>query len=419
MNSVAPRSVPNAAVFGRPAYQSQHGRALDQGSIQSDSNASNLVSDFNYRAAFQNRFGYNLGGASDALSRSGPGASHNHQAYEYVARAGVGADQNVDDSSSEDNNSESEFVAQNEILSVREIPNTYGLTVRKLELSKEHSRHSKSRHSRKSSDHIDPDAVLNEQVVNEYGLTRVFKPNVGRAIKGSMPRGSVGKQGQGSSEEGGPGRLSQTPRVYGAGPLTERVVSTTVSREGFAGQIYDPSDRLRVNQQGGQTGPAPAPVVSGHAGVQALPAKAPQPERLRAEAAPLESSLIQLVLEGVGSYEGEIKEGRFDGYGRLLAPDGRLLYEGEFSDNQFSGVGIQYSLGVPPGPRDTGIAAVPWLRFEGTFFDNRREGLGRLVLADGSEFTGRWVDGKATGEGQITWPDGRKQNGVWRENLQV
>ena len=123
------------------------------------------------------------------------------------------------------------------------------------------------------------------------------------------------------------------------------------------------------------------------------------------------------MFEGVGSYIGEVSDGVMHGYGRLYNTAGQLLYEGEFNENKFAGVGVQYSNGLPPPEHEKGLGAVPWTKYEGIFYDNQREGLGRLFFADGSEFSGHFKDGKAHGIGAITWIDGTKQTGEWKENV--
>ena len=77
-------------------------------------------------------------------------------------------------------------------------------------------------------------------------------------------------------------------------------------------------------------------------------------------------------LIGEGKYEGDIKEGWFDGNGKFTYDNG-VIYEGEFSKGRFHGNG---TLIYPNGGKFTG----EW--------DNGKlvEGLGKYEFADGLKF---------------------------------
>ena len=65
-------------------------------------------------------------------------------------------------------------------------------------------------------------------------------------------------------------------------------------------------------------------------------------------------------------YEGEFRDGKRSGTGRLIFPDG-AVYEGEFADDHMNGRGtLVYANGD---------------RYEGTFLDDREHGKGELVTA--------------------------------------
>ena len=77
-----------------------------------------------------------------------------------------------------------------------------------------------------------------------------------------------------------------------------------------------------------------------------------------------ESNLI-----GEGKYEGDIKEGWFDGNGKFTYDNG-VVYEGEFSKGRFHGKGT-------------------------------------LIYPNGGKFTGDWVNGKLVeGSGKYEFADG-------------
>lgn len=45
-------------------------------------------------------------------------------------------------------------------------------------------------------------------------------------------------------------------------------------------------------------------------------------------------------------------------------------------------------------------------KFEGEMIKGRREGIGRIVWADGGQFKGNFEDDEIQGEGEITFPNG-------------
>ncbi|MCL2343661.1 MAG: hypothetical protein FWC62_07180 [Firmicutes bacterium] len=110
------------------------------------------------------------------------------------------------------------------------------------------------------------------------------------------------------------------------------------------------------------------------------------------------------------TYSGELKNGRFDGYGTLGFQDG-LRYTGNFADGRFSGKG------------EFSDAAKGW-NFTGVFADGQVSGgvfrrgdggtvtytpgaAGSFTFADGSVYTGGFLNGLAEGEGAYTDASGR------------
>jgi hypothetical protein len=121
------------------------------------------------------------------------------------------------------------------------------------------------------------------------------------------------------------------------------------------------------------------------------------------------------------SYSGEFEKGLFHGRGRFDSPAGEI-WEGDFEKGEFTGSGT-YSR--PDG-----------LRYRGEFVKWRFHGEGRLTDAQGDIFEGRFVNGELTGEGKgisrrgdvyegefsrgqfhgkgtLTHADGRKSTGQW------
>lgn len=95
--------------------------------------------------------------------------------------------------------------------------------------------------------------------------------------------------------------------------------------------------------------------------------------------------LFNDVLEQTGfsvAYDGEMKDGKPNGFGRAYYQDGRI-YEGEWLDAQPHGQGKLYYGNLN-------------LWYEGEWKNGKREGLGTSYYEDGKPaFAGEWKDGKA------------------------
>lgn len=51
---------------------------------------------------------------------------------------------------------------------------------------------------------------------------------------------------------------------------------------------------------------------------------------------------------GILIYEGEFKAGRYNGHGKLYDESSSLSFEGEFKNGSISGYGVKYSEGAKP-----------------------------------------------------------------------
>ncbi len=96
------------------------------------------------------------------------------------------------------------------------------------------------------------------------------------------------------------------------------------------------------------------------------------------------------------SYSGDMKNGLFDGHGRLVYRMGDT-YEGEFRMGKCQGKGV-YSF------RNGALYA-------GEFADGKHEGRGTLVYTDGTVYTGDFADGKSSGRGTLVYTDGTVYTG--------
>ena len=81
---------------------------------------------------------------------------------------------------------------------------------------------------------------------------------------------------------------------------------------------------------------------------------------------------------GVGWYEGEYKNGKFDGKGSFTFSDGR--------------------------------------RYEGQFQNGEKHGKGTFTFPDGRKYVGEWENGERNGQGTVTSTDGYRYVGEFRED---
>jgi hypothetical protein len=125
-----------------------------------------------------------------------------------------------------------------------------------------------------------------------------------------------------------------------------------------------------------------------------------------------------------GFYDGEWFENRMEGYGLLYFPSGRLAYEGEWKMNKFNGNGVLYSenpnLQKKANYRKIcSVKSDAWVRYEGAFLNDARNGFGILYYVDGSQFKGQFQNDTACGRGRFVTPEGDSVEGMWDGNKLV
>ncbi|MDR4509120.1 MAG: hypothetical protein MRJ65_12960 [Candidatus Brocadiaceae bacterium] len=112
----------------------------------------------------------------------------------------------------------------------------------------------------------------------------------------------------------------------------------------------------------------------------------------------------RIKFESGGQYEGEIKNGKPNGQGTYLSPDGRK-YVGEFKDGVFSGQGT-YTF--PDGTK-----------YVGEFEDGKIEGQGTVSFRSGMKYAGEFKEALYNGKGTLTNPDGGKIIGEFKNGQPV
>ncbi|XP_071502840.1 MORN repeat-containing protein 1-like [Diadema antillarum] len=148
-------------------------------------------------------------------------------------------------------------------------------------------------------------------------------------------------------------------------------------------------------------------------------------------------------------YEGEWKEGKKHGHGKLLMADGSY-YEGEFINGEIEGHGFRkwaatgntysgqfyngelnghgvmtYGTGaVYEGEwqnnrrQGNGVYKMPdGSRYEGAFHNNQRHGEGSQMYLNKDQYVGDWVNDKRQGSGELRCTDGTIYDGQWRNDM--
>jgi serine/threonine protein kinase len=132
-----------------------------------------------------------------------------------------------------------------------------------------------------------------------------------------------------------------------------------------------------------------------------------------------------------GKYEGMLKDGKANGFGKWTSDDGDL-YAGEFKDDEFHGNGTFYDLandevqgrvyaGEWENDQKNGQGTMTWpdgREYVGEWEDNSRTGHGTFTWPDGDKYAGEFDDGQFNGTGTYTWPDGREYVGEWAGHQQ-
>lgn len=104
-------------------------------------------------------------------------------------------------------------------------------------------------------------------------------------------------------------------------------------------------------------------------------------------------------------YTGDLKDGKFDGFGILEFANGNK-YEGEFRLGEFNGEGV--------------LTFKNGNKYDGEFKDGRFDGKGVIKYANGSSYSGEFGFGEYkeyNGYGVFVWSDNIKYEGEWRNGM--
>jgi len=99
-------------------------------------------------------------------------------------------------------------------------------------------------------------------------------------------------------------------------------------------------------------------------------------------------------------YEGEVSNGKPNGFGVLTYPYDEKSVVGEWKNGKYDG---QVILTFPDGEK-----------YEGEYKDGERNGQGTYTWNDGGKYVGEYKDGKKNGQGTLTFSDGNNYVGEFR-----
>jgi hypothetical protein len=124
-------------------------------------------------------------------------------------------------------------------------------------------------------------------------------------------------------------------------------------------------------------------------------------------------------------YEGELKDGILNGQGTYTFADGRV-YTGEFERNMRHGQGImtwtdgQVYMGELKDDKRHGQGTTTYASgdvYEGEWENDVYSGHGTYTWANGVQiYTGEWKDGKYNGQGTMTFVNGNVYEGTWSDD---
>lgn len=115
-------------------------------------------------------------------------------------------------------------------------------------------------------------------------------------------------------------------------------------------------------------------------------------------------------MEGVGkitfantnTYEGEVSRDMLHGRGVLIDHENNTVFDGSFFEDKRNGDGC--------------IFTHPFGRYEGSYRDNRRQGHGKEVDLNGNSFVGEFREGDFY-EGKVSYADGEVYVGTMRQDM--
>jgi hypothetical protein len=107
-----------------------------------------------------------------------------------------------------------------------------------------------------------------------------------------------------------------------------------------------------------------------------------------------------------------------EGRGVLYYASGKIAYEGEWKQDRLDGYGVLYneSIGILREEYDCSHLELlndEWIKYEGCFKDDVKEGQGTLYLSNGESYRGEFENDQPHGKGQFKNIRGEGVVGFW------
>ena len=107
------------------------------------------------------------------------------------------------------------------------------------------------------------------------------------------------------------------------------------------------------------------------------------------------------------------------GKGVLYYPNNEIAYDGEWRNDQLEGRGTLYNeevqlLSGQYDYKDWDDVEDYWIKYEGAFSEDSKNGEGKLYLSNGEIFEGHFREDMVWGDGVLNRRDGTRVKGSWR-----
>ena len=122
-----------------------------------------------------------------------------------------------------------------------------------------------------------------------------------------------------------------------------------------------------------------------------------------------------------GYYEGQWRNNKMDGFGKLYYEGGKIAYEGSWSQDEFNGYGKVYNdnptqLTTSFDYTNFDLLEDFWDYYEGMLMHDTKEGRGRIRLSNGEVFEGDFHNDRIQGFGKFHNLEGSVVEGIWKES---
>lgn len=277
------------------------------------------------------------------------------------------------------------------------------------------ARHAMGEHSKSLSVILKPGYAPEEQYrskgsqgpwTDEYAAAATFY----LALSGAVPPDALDRMAQDTMQS--PSQLGcKIPPAAEAAllkALSVRAEDRFPDLKEFQNALAAASPEAMVRgQAAGKTSYASATPAGAPARPQQAPAAVPQASHMKRNLIVIGAVILIAAIgfwmiksKYTPQYSGGIVDGKKDGYGVLIMPNGDK-YEGEWKNDLQNGKGtFTYANGDI---------------YEGQWVNGNREGSGTFTWADGRKYVGAWKNDQRNGKGLYTWPSGDRYEGDFKD----